>query len=144
MSTTSVTSSVNGQQYVNGTPVGREVKKELDMAAFLQILTTQMVNQNPLSPLDDAQYFGQIAQMGTVQGIDDMKKSANTTLANSYIGKSVQAMRDSKDTSSGSNPVVDGKAEYVVQKNGKTYIGIKESNGGIAEVEPSNVFKVAS
>lgn len=144
MSTTPVTSSVNGQKYINGTPVGREAKKELDMAAFLQILTTQMVNQNPLSPLDDAQYFGQIAQMGTVQGIDDMKKSASTTLANSYIGKSVQAMRDSSDTAASTNPVASGTVDYVVQKNGKTYIGIKESNGGVAEVDPANVFKVAA
>jgi flagellar basal-body rod modification protein FlgD len=144
MSTTPVTSSVNGQQYVNGTPVARETKKTLDMAAFLQILTTQMVNQNPLSPMDDAQYFGQIAQMGTVQGIDEMKKSAATTLANSYIGKTVQAMRNSTDTAASSNPIASGTVDYVVQKSGKTYIGIKESNGGVAEVDPANVFKIAA
>ena len=125
-------SSLNGTTYLNGAPLGREVKKELDMAAFLAILTTQMVNQNPLSTLDDAQYFGQIAQMGTVQGIDKMAQSQANATANTYIGKTVQAMRDASDSASSSNPVATGKVEYVVVKNGRTMLGIKEANGGVA------------
>ena len=142
MSTTDAISSANGTSFV-APPAGREVKKELDMAAFLQILTTQMVNQNPLSPLDDAQYFGQIAQMGTVQGIDAMKTSQSSAEANSYIGKTVMAMRDSRDIAS-SDPIAEGKVDYVVHKNGKLYLGVKEANGGTAEVEPANVFKITA
>jgi flagellar basal-body rod modification protein FlgD len=44
---------------------------------FMTLLVTQMKNQDPLNPLDNAQLTSQLAQLSTVTGIDKM----NTTLA---------------------------------------------------------------
>lgn len=44
---------------------------------FLTLLVTQMKNQDPLNPLDNAQVTSQLAQINTVKGID----KTNTTLA---------------------------------------------------------------
>lgn len=44
---------------------------------FLNLLVAQMKNQDPLNPLDNAQVTSQLAQLSTVQGIENM----NTTLA---------------------------------------------------------------
>src|SRR5689334_18071963 len=44
---------------------------------FLKLLVTQMKNQDPLNPMDNAQVTTQMAQISTVGGIDKL----NTTLA---------------------------------------------------------------
>lgn len=44
---------------------------------FLKLLVTQMQNQDPLNPMDNAQVTSQIAQINTVSGI----QSLNTTVA---------------------------------------------------------------
>ncbi len=42
---------------------------------FLKLLTTQMQNQDPLNPMDNAQMTSQIAQINTVSGIDKLNKT---------------------------------------------------------------------
>ena len=44
---------------------------------FLKLLVTQMKNQDPLNPMDNAQVTSQMAQLSTVSGIDKL----NATLA---------------------------------------------------------------
>ena len=44
---------------------------------FLKLLVTQMQNQDPLNPMDNAQVTSQMAQINTVSGIDKL----NTTVA---------------------------------------------------------------
>ena len=44
---------------------------------FLKLLVTQMQNQDPLNPMDNAQVTSQIAQINTVSGIDKL----NSTVA---------------------------------------------------------------
>jgi len=44
---------------------------------FLKLLVTQMQNQDPLNPMDNAQITSQIAQINTVSGIEKL----NTTVA---------------------------------------------------------------
>ena len=41
---------------------------------FLKLLVTQMKNQDPLNPLDNAQVTSQIAQISTVSGIDKLNR----------------------------------------------------------------------
>lgn len=50
-------------------------KSALGQADFLRLMTEQLKNQDPLKPLDNAQFLGQLAQFSTVQGIDSMQKA---------------------------------------------------------------------
>ena len=47
----------------------------LGQADFLRLMTEQLKNQDPLKPLDNAQFLGQLAQFSTVQGIDKMQNA---------------------------------------------------------------------
>jgi flagellar basal-body rod modification protein FlgD len=49
---------------------------------FLKLLVAQMQNQDPLNPMDNAQVTSQMAQISTVQGIEQL----NTTLASLLSG----------------------------------------------------------
>jgi flagellar basal-body rod modification protein FlgD len=47
---------------------------------FLTLLTTQLKNQDPLNPMDNAQLTSQLAQISTVNGIEKLNASLQTLL----------------------------------------------------------------
>lgn len=68
---------------------------------FLKLLVTQMRNQDPLNPLQNAEVTSQLAQISTVTGVDKLNAtmealsqviaSAQTMQATSLVGRSVLA-----------------------------------------------------
>lgn len=55
------------------TSTGR--KESLGQADFLKLMTEQLKNQDPLKPLENSQFLGQLAQFSTVQGIEKMQSA---------------------------------------------------------------------
>lgn len=51
---------------------------------FLKLLTTQLQNQDPLNPMDNAEMTSQIAQINTVSGIATLNTSV-TALSNQFM-----------------------------------------------------------
>ncbi|MBA3023889.1 MAG: flagellar hook assembly protein FlgD [Gammaproteobacteria bacterium] len=58
---------------------------------FLKLLVTQMKNQDPLNPLDNAQVTSQMAQLSTVTGIDKLNATVQALSANMTATQSLQA-----------------------------------------------------
>lgn len=59
---------------------------------FLKLLVTQMQNQDPLNPMDNAQVTSQMAQINTVTGIDKLNNTVaglNTSMASAQLMQSV-------------------------------------------------------
>ncbi|MBR9649650.1 flagellar hook assembly protein FlgD [Thalassovita aquimarina] len=54
--------------------------KTADMGSgdFLTLLTTQLQNQDPFQPMENGEFLGQLAQMSTVRGIDDLNATLST------------------------------------------------------------------
>ena len=101
---------------------------------FLQLLTTQLKNQNPLDPLDTNQFTEQLVQFSGVEQqlkTNDFLSSlvsanANTTNSNAvgYIGKTV--------TASGTrSELVNGQAQWQfnVKDAATVTVNIKDANG---------------
>ena len=63
----------------------------LNQQAFLQLLSTQLSNQDPTSPQDETQMLAQLAQFSTVEGINNMQTGQTHAQAASLLGKTVQA-----------------------------------------------------
>jgi flagellar basal-body rod modification protein FlgD len=59
---------------------------------FLTLLVTQMKNQDPLNPMDNAQVTSQMAQLSTVTGIDNLNTTLNA-LSSSLTSNSSQSMQ---------------------------------------------------
>lgn len=57
---------------------------------FLKLLVTQMKNQDPLNPLDNAEVTSQLAQLSTVTGIDKMNNTLETFMASLQSSQSLQ------------------------------------------------------
>lgn len=58
---------------------------------FLKLLVTQLNNQDPLNPLDNAELTSQLAQMSTVSGIEQLNAALGALIAQGGSGQVLQA-----------------------------------------------------
>jgi flagellar basal-body rod modification protein FlgD len=83
---------------------GAGKKKSLGQADFLKLMTTQMTHQDPTKPMENGEFLSQMAQFGTVSGIQDLQQSFKdfaasissdqTLQAASLVGRSVSVSSD--------------------------------------------------
>lgn len=66
----------NIQSIVNSsTTTSESSNKDLGQDDFLELLTTQLSNQDPFEPMDNGEFITQMAQFSTVSGIQDLQES---------------------------------------------------------------------
>lgn len=119
-----------------------KARSDLDLAAFMKLLVVQLQNQNPLEPMSDAEFYAQLAQMGTVQSVQSMAKTSESNQAAALIGKTVTATRPMTESGTGTDLMVTGTVVKTVLKNGVHYLGLQQDDGGIVEVKLSDVTAV--
>lgn len=83
---------------------GTNDASELGMETFLKLMVTQLNNQDPFKPMENGDFLGQIAQFGSVSGIDKLNRglddlstsltSGQTLQAGSLVGRQVLAPID--------------------------------------------------
>ena len=89
--TTSTQSAANVLASIN-TRNKSVAKVDEDMGArFLTLLTTQLKNQDPLSPMENAEVTSQLAQMSTVDGIERLNSMFKAFLEGQSANDSMQA-----------------------------------------------------
>lgn len=97
MTTINPASTATGASSVSGALDKSEIASNFTM--FLQLLTTQLRNQNPLDPLDTNQFTQQLVQFAQVEqqmksndqlaSLVSLEKSAQATTALAYVGATV-------------------------------------------------------
>jgi flagellar basal-body rod modification protein FlgD len=104
----SSTSSVSGAStlFNNGTAptdtVSNSSQQALTQNDFLQLLVSQMENQDPTNPQSDTDMAAQMAQFTSLTQSSAMSASLSMLQANSLIGSTVTVQTDSSgDTASG-------------------------------------------
>jgi flagellar basal-body rod modification protein FlgD len=68
-----------------------KAKKELGQEDFLALMITQLQNQDPLKPMENGEFIGQMAQFSTVSGIAEMSKSIGGLTDAFNSGQALQA-----------------------------------------------------
>jgi len=108
---------------------------------FLTLLTTQLKNQDPLNPMDNAEITSQLAQLSTVTGVEKLNatlatllQDSQTTQAASLVGHSVMVPGSALTlaTSTSSSGVTSSAAVGAFQLDGaadKVTVTIKDGNG---------------
>jgi flagellar basal-body rod modification protein FlgD len=91
----------------------RQAVKELGQEQFLDLMVAQLRNQDPLKPMQNGEFLGQLAQFGTVNGIQELQKtftemassfqSNQALMASSMVGRSVLINGDSATLPAGGN-----------------------------------------
>jgi flagellar basal-body rod modification protein FlgD len=80
-------SAINATAGSASATIGTTGNRALGQQDFLTLLTAQLKNQDPLKPMDNAEFLGQMAQFSTVSGIERI----NDTL--SGFGTGMRDMR---------------------------------------------------
>jgi flagellar basal-body rod modification protein FlgD len=75
--------------------------RDLEMDEFLQLMITELQNQDPLNPLENAEILQQISQIREIgatgrltETLEAVLLGQNLTSASSMIGKTVEALSD--------------------------------------------------
>src|SRR5271170_6505303 len=66
------------------------ITSQLGPTAFLQLLTTQMSNQDPLNPMDDTQSVSQLAQFSALQASQNLETSFSNFQSNFAVLQTAQ------------------------------------------------------
>ena len=88
------TSALSAEFYANVNPkaaTADETSIALTQDRFIKLLTTQLQNQDPLNPVDNAEMTSQMAQISTVNGLEKLNKTLETLLADSQSAQALQA-----------------------------------------------------
>ncbi len=139
--------SINGYTQTGAVKTTAAASQQLsaDMNTFLTLLTTQLRYQDPLDPMDTAEFTNQLVQYSAVeQSIQTnakLDKLLSMNMSNlgaqavSYIGKVAQVLGDVMPLENGQ-----AKATYTLDKNVVTAtISVKDVNGKIVYSEQGKI-----
>lgn len=121
-------------------------KKEDAESRFLTLLTTQLKNQDPMNPMENAEMTSQLAQMSTVDGIERLNGMFQQMLAGQESAEAMQAA-----ALVGRGVLVEGKSLTLTEAGGiggfdvpngadKVTLSIKDASGlEVAKLELENI-----
>src|SRR5260370_17544897 len=92
----STTSSVNGSNIPAAGLSNTPANMQINQADFLQLITAQMKDQNPLSPSDPTQFVTQLEGMSQVSAMQSMQSSLQASSimnGTTLTGRSILAPR---------------------------------------------------
>ena len=110
----------------------REQTDIFSSGGFLKLLASQMRNQNPLEPVKDMEFIGQMAQFSTLEQVTNLNTTNQLAQRAGLIGKQVTYQRANGLSSTGTveRLVIDNVAQTVrLVVNG-------------VEIDPSTVLTV--
>ena len=150
----------NAEAYAASQPKEVKANDELGKDAFLQLLVTQLKNQDPLAPQDNGEYIAELAQFSSLEQMTNVVKNLedlSTVVGNidtsvlvgqlsSMIGKGVDWVETIDEADAEGNPIsrpqsMTGVVAGVAIVEGTPSI-VVESGGERYQVEISNVAHV--
>lgn len=168
-----MSNGITSDYYLNTSKYTYTDKKdngELGKDAFLQILITQLQNQDPTNPMDDREFIAQMAQFSSLEQMQNMTKAMESILESqqetqlmsysNFIGKEIRWHELSEKevdatgkpkVNEGSGTIVelkfkDGAPLFVLDSGKEITSGNISSilGGGSTNVTPNNPFQEAS
>jgi len=89
-----VSAATLGDQYtIESQQATPTYNKELGQSEFLELMTAQLKNQDPMEPMDNGEFLGQMAQFSTVSGIEKMQQSMETLSSTYATGQTLQSVQ---------------------------------------------------
>lgn len=137
----SAVSSVNSTSQTNTqTKTQASENNKLDRNAFLNLLTTQLKNQDPMNPMDNTEFIAQTAQFSSLEQLQNMNDSIQSLVqsqsgfsALNLIGKTVEALNPNGDETT-----IKGKVDSIKFQDGSPMLKV-----GTNEIPISYVMNVS-
>jgi flagellar basal-body rod modification protein FlgD len=123
----------------------RQPVKELGKDQFLQILVTQLRNQDPMQPLQDKEFIAQMAQFSSLEQTMNMSKEIaslrqSAGMAAGLIGKEVTWTEETQNGIVEHNGIVNS----ILWRDGAQYVKVDTTEVAMDEIksvsDPSNAI----
>jgi flagellar basal-body rod modification protein FlgD len=132
-STSSTTSTSTPTQYSRNT--GGVLGKD----DFLKLFVTQLQHQDPMNPMQDSDFMGQMASFSSLEQITNLA-AANERIATSLSSTGAIGLLGRTVTYVDENDVIHtGKVEKVTTTDGKPFLTVDGTDG----VDPATITQVA-
>ena len=150
----------NAAAYAASQPTETKKNDDLGKDAFLQLLVTQLKNQDPLNPQDNSSYIAELAQFSSleqmtnvVKNLEDMSTVVNNIdtsvlvgQLSTMIGKGIDWVETINEADAEGNPLtrketLSGIVTGVTIVEGKPSISVA-ANGQLYQVDVANVGNV--
>lgn len=118
---------------------------ELGKSDFLNLLVTQLKYQDPMNPVDDKEFIGQMAQFSGLEQMQNLNTSFTSQKAYSMVGKYVKA--SVKDETTGVVNDVSGYVTKVKIASGKTTLMVNNKEvpvDSVVELTEGNLANVSN
>lgn len=118
---------------------------ELGKDDFLNLLVTQLRYQDPLSPTDNKEFIGQMAQFSSLEQMQNMNSTLGQTRAFGLIGKHVIA--SVVDETTKESKAIEGDVANVKISAGKAYVVVNGEDipvENVAQVTESSTAALAN
>jgi flagellar basal-body rod modification protein FlgD len=130
-------STINPQQLLNATALGTaqaqtKPSNEMGKDDFLKLLVGQLRHQDPMNPMEDKDFMGQMAQFSQLEQMTNVATTLQNERAFNLIGREVTY--NNKET----GELKTGTVEKVSIQAGKTTLTI----GGVSDIATDAVTEV--
>ena len=128
-----------GSNYVSSTNLkntnlSTSDSSSLDMQDFLNLLVSQITNQDSMNPMENTEFVSQMAQFSSLQAMTDLTEISMRGQATSLIGKNVVV---ASYNNKGELDIQEGIVQKVTIYSGKTKLYVND-----VEYEYANVMEV--
>lgn len=102
-------------------------RSSLSQQDFLKIMMAELINQDPLEPLDNNQFLNQLTQMQTLEATTRLSEGISSLLLGQQISSAGVLIGRHVVGTSADGATITGLVERVVVQDGKVRLGIGEN-----------------
>jgi flagellar basal-body rod modification protein FlgD len=116
---------------------------DIDLSTFLQLMITELQNQDPLNPLDNKDMLAQISQIREVGATDKLTETLESVLLGQNLASSTSLIGAEVEGLSNDNQRVNGIVERVSIADGQPTLHVEEqtqakAHSGEGDLEAGN------
>lgn len=134
---------MNAGSIESGAPAtfGREQSTALNQATdlgrdeFMRLLLTQLRNQNPLEPISNAEFIGQLAQFSTLDAVEQLRDASSQSFLSQEVIQGASLI--GKVVEHGTGTTVEGRGIVgaVSVVNGQVKLQVNEEQVPLSQVQ---------
>lgn len=122
-----------------GSTATRSTNSDLGKDDFLKLFVAQLQHQDPMNPMQDSEFMGQMAAFSTLEQVSNLAV-ANERIADSLAsGNAVGLIGRTVTYTDATDQIHTGVVEKVTTKDGKPFLTV----AGVDGVAPSTISQVS-
>jgi flagellar basal-body rod modification protein FlgD len=136
MDATSITST-SAPLAVTQTASGKNAEMGKDQ--FLKLFVAQLQHQDPMNPMEDSDFMGQMASFSTLEQVTNLAAANEAIAANLHLSQSVGLIGRTVTWTDEADVTHTGVVEKVSQQDGNPVLTISGTEG----VDPTTITQIA-